>query len=582
MDKHLLSGRYKVSNSLAAGGMGKTFIAEDTHLPGNPICVVKQLKPATPDSSFMATAKRLFFSEAETLQKLGAHDQIPRLLAYFEEDQEFYLVQEYIEGNPLSQEILLGQRWSEPEVIQLLEEILEVLSFVHDQSVIHRDIKPDNIIRRDRDRKLVLIDFGAVKQIQSAQTNMASQASGTIAIGTHGYMPIEQVSGKPRMSSDLYAVGKIAIQALTGLLPTQFREDEDGNIIWRDQAEVSDGLGTFLDKMVHDYHKLRYQSSQEALQALQQLNQTAPPAYTPTEIGDVATQLPPDAQQPVSSPPPISANPIPANPVPASPASPPPSPTATPTQIDPAVIRPTGEKTSKFSSEAPHPSKTAATVVVSPGQPSNAKGDRSASNTQGKTARQNSDRTKESRDKGSSKLPLIAIGSLAVLGFVGGMIGYTAVTNRSANNNGNRGPTEITIGGSPSDPAPPSETPPSDQNDPPEIRDPDPVDTDPVKPPPEETDPKEPDPDDNPFQPDDFPKRVCGDTNINTSRTFYRVYILRANLESTVKDRYCGDAFLESSTNRVKVASFSSEEQAIHFKNFMEDNVGPVAIETVN
>ena len=191
----LLSGRYKVLRPLGAGGMGQTYVAEDTQRPGNPVCVVKQLKPPTNDPSFLAIAKRLFNKEAETLEQLGHHNQIPQLLAYFEHEQDFFLVQDFVEGHPLSQE--LGQRWPEEQVIQFLEEALTILDFVHSQNVIHRDIKPDNIIRRQKDAKLVLIDFGAVKQVRSQNTVLASQASQSVAVGTPGYMPSEQVSGHP-------------------------------------------------------------------------------------------------------------------------------------------------------------------------------------------------------------------------------------------------------------------------------------------------------------------------------------------------------------------------------------------------
>ncbi|MEL7511432.1 MAG: serine/threonine-protein kinase, partial [Cyanobacteria bacterium J06554_3] len=299
MNAHILSGRYKVLRALASGGMGQTFVAEDTQMPGNPICVVKQLKPAADDPNFTATAKRLFFSEAETLQKLGTHDQIPRLLAYFEEDNEFYLVQDYVEGHSLDQEIALGQRWSESRVVQLLQDILGILSFVHGQNVIHRDIKPENIIRRDRDQKLVLIDFGAVKQIQLSQLHLPGN---TVAIGTHGYMPPEQISGHPRMNSDLYAVGKIAIQALTGLLPTQLNQDSDGELIWRDQATTSDGLAQFLSKMVKTYHTFRYQTTDDALLALAQLT-TANPGHSSDPSPAAVASVP----VPISTPPHINS-----------------------------------------------------------------------------------------------------------------------------------------------------------------------------------------------------------------------------------------------------------------------------------
>ncbi|MDZ8187510.1 MAG: protein kinase [Nostoc sp. ChiSLP02] len=263
----LLDHRYQIIRVLATGGFGQTYIAEDTRRPGNPICVVKHLKPGT-DPRVFDTAKRLFNSEAETLEKLGNHDQIPRLLAYFDENQEFYLVQEYIEGHTLAEELLPGKRWSESQVIQLLEEILGILEFVHRQGVIHRDIKPDNIIRRASDNKLVLVDFGAVKQVRTQMVTAGGQASATVVIGTPGYMPTEQGQGKPRPNSDIYSLGIIAIQALTGLQATELQEDpETGEIIWQHSVTVNPQLAAVLTKMVRYHFKDRYQTATEALQA---------------------------------------------------------------------------------------------------------------------------------------------------------------------------------------------------------------------------------------------------------------------------------------------------------------------------
>ncbi|HBE20315.1 MAG TPA: serine/threonine protein kinase [Cyanobacteria bacterium UBA11149] len=266
----LLDQRYQIVEVLSQGGFGHTYIAQDTRRPGNPTCVVKHLKPATSDRDFLETARRLFNGEAETLEKLGFHDQIPRLLAYFEENQEFYLVEEFISGHTLSKELLPGERWHESQVIQLLQEVLSILEFVHHNGVIHRDIKPDNLIRRHEDNKLVLVDFGAVKQVQM-HSIVATQAGigETVAIGTPGYMPSEQGQGRPRPSSDIYALGIIGIQALTGLNPRQLAEDPDtGEILWRDRAQVNDMLAAILSQMVRHYFKHRYQSATEVLQAL--------------------------------------------------------------------------------------------------------------------------------------------------------------------------------------------------------------------------------------------------------------------------------------------------------------------------
>jgi serine/threonine protein kinase, bacterial len=266
----LLDHRYQVVRVLAIGGFGQTYIAQDTRRPGNPICVVKHLKPSSSDPRIFETAKRLFNSEAETLERLGNHDQIPRLLAYFDENQEFYLVQEYIEGHTLTEELIPGKRWSESQVIQLLQDALKILEFVHQQGVIHRDIKPDNIIRRTSDNKLVLVDFGAVKQLRTQMVTPGGQPTATVAIGTPGYMPTEQGQGKPRPNSDIYSLGIIALQALTGLPAAELQEDPNtGEILWQHLVSVNYRLAEVLTKMVRYHFKDRYQSATEALEACQ-------------------------------------------------------------------------------------------------------------------------------------------------------------------------------------------------------------------------------------------------------------------------------------------------------------------------
>jgi serine/threonine-protein kinase len=286
MQGQLLKGRYQILQPLGQGGFGQTYLAADTQRPNHPQCVVKhlQVQPPSPGATIspavLARAQQLFAQEAEILEKLGNHDQIPQLLAYFEENNEFYLVQELINGNTLSQEIIPGNKISETEVISLLQDILQVLAFVHQEKVIHRDIKPANLIRRQWDNKIVLIDFGAVKEIRSLSTNQQTTPL-TVAIGTPGYMPNEQAIGKPQFSSDVYAVGITAIQALTGLnpdpkaggLPT---DSNTGEISWRNQATVSDGLAHIIDKMVRQDYRQRYADAGAALQAILALsNSTA-------------------------------------------------------------------------------------------------------------------------------------------------------------------------------------------------------------------------------------------------------------------------------------------------------------------
>lgn len=264
-----LSGRYDIQNVLGAGGFGLTYLAKDTQRPGTPTCVVKHLKPARRDEKFLGVARRLFETEAEILEKLGKHPQIPQLLAYFEEKEEFYLVQEYVEGHPLSDELPVDKKLPEAQVFKFLKETLEILVFIHEHKVIHRDIKPSNIMRRESDNQLFLIDFGAVKQIRPQEPT--DQENYTVAIGTRGYAPAEQYAGHPTLSSDIYALGMIGIQALTGIPPYQLGHSESGDVIWRHLVTVREEFAVILEKMVRYHFAARYQSAAEVLEDLQRI-----------------------------------------------------------------------------------------------------------------------------------------------------------------------------------------------------------------------------------------------------------------------------------------------------------------------
>ncbi len=287
----LLGGRYQIIQVLGSGGFGHTYIAEDTQRPGNPRCVLKHLTFASQDPAVLQQVRRLFQVEAETLERLGQHDQIPRLLAYFEQDQEFYLVQELIQGQPLSQELTEGRRFPETAVIAVIEDVLRILEFVHAQGVIHRDIKPENLIRRYSDGKLVLIDFGAVKTINNTVATFIGETQMSLPVYTSGYAASEQCMGRPQFNSDLYALGMVGIQMLTGCRPVQLPHDlHTSEVIWRDQTPVSQGLASFLDQMIRFHALQRFQSAEAALDALHQLI-----AGSPTELTGTgrSTQLEP-------------------------------------------------------------------------------------------------------------------------------------------------------------------------------------------------------------------------------------------------------------------------------------------------
>jgi CHASE2 domain-containing sensor protein/tRNA A-37 threonylcarbamoyl transferase component Bud32 len=267
-----IGGRYRIIKLLGSGGFGETYIAEDFQRPGSPECVVKQLSPTSNSPKHLKLASKLFKREAETLELLGEHDQIPRLLAYFEEQSEFYLVQELVPGPPLSEEVSLGRQLPEVQVTAILRELLQILSFVHGQGVIHRDIKPSNIIRRSSDGRLVLIDFGAVKAVQTVGDDEIVSDM-TIGIGTQGYMAPEQQLGQPRFCSDLYAVGMLGVQALTGVSPSHLKVNPaTEEIEWVEQTHASQGMIAVVRRMIARQHGNRYQSAEAVLQDLRQLS----------------------------------------------------------------------------------------------------------------------------------------------------------------------------------------------------------------------------------------------------------------------------------------------------------------------
>ncbi|WP_427157819.1 SUMF1/EgtB/PvdO family nonheme iron enzyme [Aliinostoc sp. HNIBRCY26] len=278
-----LAGRYEIIRLLGGGGFAVTYLARDNFQPSKPLCVVKQLRPNQ-------TATRViefFEKEAAILERLGKHPQIPQLLAHFNQDQNLYIVQEFIEGQDLSREIVPGKRLSESYVTKLLQDALEILSFVHQQGVIHRDIKPQNLMRR-QDGKIILIDFGAVKELGTLMINSQGEVNSSVVIGTPGYMSYEQYRGKPCFGSDIYALGVMAIEALTGVLPAELPEDpQTGEIIWQNQVQVSNHLAEVLTKMVRHHFSMRYANATEALQALISVSASLPP----TVVSEVNKEL---------------------------------------------------------------------------------------------------------------------------------------------------------------------------------------------------------------------------------------------------------------------------------------------------
>jgi serine/threonine protein kinase len=283
----LLKGRYRIIQDLKRGAFGRTYLAEDRQGSTEVLCLVKEFKPSTTTPSILEEARRRFELEALTLEKLGDFDQIPSLLNHFEDHEEFYLIQEFIEGQDLSCEISPGQQLTEAKVVNFLHESLEILAYIHQQNVIHRDIKPSNLLRRKSDHKIVILDFGAVKEIETLVLSEGGQPSGSV-VGTPGYMPIEHLSGRPRTNSDLYALGMTAIEALTGVHPLKLpRDAQNDHVIWQDLVSVSDELKKILDQMVRLNFRERYQTAAEVLEDLQGLHYEFRNIY---RIGSVLNQ----------------------------------------------------------------------------------------------------------------------------------------------------------------------------------------------------------------------------------------------------------------------------------------------------
>ena len=264
----LLRERYRALKLIGQGGFGKTFQAIDEDKPSKPYCVIKQFFPSAQGTGTLQKAAELFKEEAIRLDSLGRYPQIPELYAYFTgNDGRQYLVQEYIEGQNLEQELKEEGVFNEAKIKHLLSEILPILEFIHSKQVIHRDIKPENIIRRKSDNKLILVDFGAAKFVSPLNRSM----TGTI-IGSAEYIAPEQGNGKAVNASDLYSLGVTCLYLLTGISPFDLFDGGEHQWVWRQwlvDNPVSNDSGNILDKLIEFGTKKRYQSASEVLQALQ-------------------------------------------------------------------------------------------------------------------------------------------------------------------------------------------------------------------------------------------------------------------------------------------------------------------------
>lgn len=294
--KLLLKDQYQAIKPIGEGGFGRTFLAEDANRL-NALCVIKQFFPLPHiqgNIEAMSKATQLFKQEARQLLELGEkHPQIPTLFGYFEQEQRLYLVQQYVDGQDLSKELEKGS-FNEEQIRELLNSLLPVLQFIHQHQVIHRDIKPTNILRNQADGKFVLIDFGVAKQLAGSSISKPSTKP-----GTEGFAPIEQLrGGKAFPASDIYSLGVTCIHLLTGADLDEIYNPLQGNWAWREDLEqknrsVSEQLSQILEKMLKEYVKHRYQTADEVLKDLNAkpvvLTPPPPPPPPPSPPVEVKT-----------------------------------------------------------------------------------------------------------------------------------------------------------------------------------------------------------------------------------------------------------------------------------------------------
>lgn len=274
--KELFQERYQIRQVLGRGGFGVTFLGRNVVLPGSPLCVIKQLcLPQGSKIDALDRARTRFRKEAKILSLLGHHSQIPLLLDYFVIDEDFYLVQEFIKGYTLSKVVKRYGVQPEEFVKRTLTSLLPVLSYIHARGVIHRDIKPQNVILAADDGRLVLIDFGSVKEELHLADETVMQFLTQHFIGTLGFSPPEQFTLRPVYASDIYSLGMTCLYLLTGKKPLDLQDEYNKNKIhWHEHTNVSPSFAKIIDRMIHHDLDQRYASALEVLHDLEKIEQT--------------------------------------------------------------------------------------------------------------------------------------------------------------------------------------------------------------------------------------------------------------------------------------------------------------------
>jgi serine/threonine protein kinase len=308
----LLQTRYRLKNLLAEGGFARTYLAEDTGR-FEEACLLKEFCPSQNQPEFFAKAQELFQREAQTLYQLS-HPQVPKFRALFTEllegQQRLFLVQDYVEGDTfrvlLQRRIQDGKVFTEREIRQFLSQLLPILTYIHQQGIIHRDLSLDNLMQRHSDQKPVLIDFGVVKTVVTQLQQSQLLPVGTV-VGTMGFAPFEQLqSGQAYPSSDLYALAVCCLVLLSGKEPVQLFDNTSLSWNWQLYTQLSPGFAQILNQMLAHRPSDRYGSAQEVLAALQDLPEVSSASALPAaDLQDgIARQPIPDPSHPSDKNPP--------------------------------------------------------------------------------------------------------------------------------------------------------------------------------------------------------------------------------------------------------------------------------------
>ncbi len=298
----LLENRYNVVQFIGHGGFGRTYLVHDQHR-FNERCVLKEFAPQVNQPSVLQKAEELFQREAGTLYKLN-HPQIPEFRALssvqYNGESVLFIVEQFIDGDNYGEWLESGHCLSITQGLQLLKDLLPVLSYIHRYGVIHRDISPDNLMCDQATGLPVLIDFGSVKRVTETALRLVGGATPATQIHKLGYTPPEQIKGEAYPSSDLYALAVTVLVLMTGKSPSDLYQAKTNEWQWRSLIKLDTRFENVLWRMLARYPGDRYSSADEVMRAIADLVIVPSNPTPPTVAAASPPTIPP-------SPPPQTA-----------------------------------------------------------------------------------------------------------------------------------------------------------------------------------------------------------------------------------------------------------------------------------